>query len=81
MPSIHDLQDVLLYCLLINYGVLCIWFSVFVFAHDWLYRMHTRWFRLSIESFDGLNYIGVAVYKIGIILLNLVPWIALTILL
>jgi hypothetical protein len=28
-------------------------FGVFVFAHEWLYRMHTRWFALSRESFDA----------------------------
>lgn len=30
-------------------------------------------------SFDAINYAGVAVYKIGIILLNLVPYVALRI--
>ncbi len=39
--------------------------------------MHTRWFRLSVETFDAIHYAGLAVYKIGIILLNLVPFIAL----
>ncbi len=42
-----------------------------------MYRMHTRWFRLSVETFDAIHYAGLAVYKIGIILLNLVPFIAL----
>ena len=50
---------------------------MFVAAHDWLFRMHTRWFKLPVETFDALNYAGVAVYKIGIVLLNLVPLIAL----
>jgi hypothetical protein len=39
--------------------------------------MHTRWFKLSVETFDAMHYAGLAVYKIGIILLNLVPFIAL----
>jgi hypothetical protein len=30
-----------------------------------------------VESFDAIHYAGLAVYKIGIILLNLVPLIAL----
>jgi hypothetical protein len=57
--------------------VLFLWSGVFIFAHDWMFRMHSRWFRLSVETFDGLNYAGLAVYKIGIILLNLVPLVAL----
>jgi hypothetical protein len=70
-------KEVLLWCLGINYGVLLVWFGVFVFAHDWMYRLHTRWFKLSVETFDALHYAGLSIYKIGIILLNLVPLIAL----
>jgi hypothetical protein len=49
---------------------------VFVFAHDWMYRLHSRWFKLSVETFDAMHYAGLSVYKIGIILLTLVPLIA-----
>lgn len=73
----NDLKDLLLWSTGINYAVLLVWFCVFVFAHDWLYRMHARWFRFSVETFDALNYASVALYKIGIILLNVVPLIAL----
>ena len=72
-----DLRDVLLWCVAINYTVLLVWFGVFTLAHDRVYRMHTRWFRLSPEMFDALNYAGVAVYKIGILLFFVVPLIAL----
>jgi len=72
-----EIMKVLLWCLGINYGVLLVWFGVFVSAHDWMYRLHTRWFKLSVETFDALHYAGLAIYKIGIILLNLVPLIAL----
>lgn len=46
-------------------------------AHDSLYRMHTQWFRISVEQFDSAHYIAMAIYKIGILLLNLVPYLAL----
>lgn len=76
--NIDEIRQVLLWSVAINYAVLFLWFGVFVFAHDWLYRAHSRWFRMSVESFDALNYGAVAVYKIGVLLLNVVPWIALT---
>ena len=57
--------------------VLFIWSGVFVFADDWMYRLHARWFKLSVETFDVMHYAGLSVYKIGTILLNLVPLIAL----
>jgi len=46
-------------------------------AHDSLYRFHTRWFRLSVERFDYTRYPGMALFKIGIFLFNLVPYCAL----
>ena len=39
--------------------------------------MHGRWFKLSAETFDAIHYSGMAVYKIGILLFNLVPLVAL----
>jgi hypothetical protein len=68
----------LLWCTVINYAVLFIWFFCFVLARNWLFGMHSRWFRLTREQFDALHYGGLAVYKIGILLLNLVPLLALS---
>jgi hypothetical protein len=73
----NEIRGVLLWCVGINYGVMLVWFGVFVYAHDWMYRLHTRWFKLSVESFDALHYAGLSIYKIGVILLNLVPLVAL----
>ena len=70
-------RNVLLWCTVINYGILLMWFLVFILAHDWMYSFHGRWFHFSVEQFDMLHYAGMSVYKIGIILLNLVPYIAL----
>lgn len=77
MMTINEIREILLWCLGLNYAILFIWFGVFVFAHDFIYRMHSRWFKLSAETFDAANYIGIAIYKIGIMLLNLVPLLAL----
>jgi hypothetical protein len=45
-----------------------------------MYRLHSRWFRISEERFDAIHYAGMAAYKIGILLLNLVPFVALLVL-
>ena len=71
------LQTVLGYCVALNYAVLLLWFAAFLAWHDGLYRLHARWFRLSRGSFDAVHYAGMAAYKIGILLLNLVPLLAL----
>jgi hypothetical protein len=75
--SIEVTRSFLLWCTVINYGVLLVWFLLFVFAHDWIQRIHGRWFRLSSDQFDALHYAGMAIFKIGIILFNLVPFVVL----
>ena len=71
------LKTLLLYSLAFNYALLLVWFGVFSLAHDWIYCLHRRWFSLSIDTFDALHYAGMSVYKIGIILLNIAPLVAL----
>ncbi|SFH86338.1 hypothetical protein SAMN04515618_104234 [Collimonas sp. OK307] len=70
-------RDVLLWCVVVNYALLLIWAGICIYAHDWMYRICTRWFKLSVETFDTMNLAGIAIYKLGIILLNLVPLVAL----
>ena len=77
--SLDTARHALLWCAVINYGVLLLWFAVFLLARDRMHRFHGRWFRLSPEQFDGVHYAGMAVFKLGIILLNLVPYLALCI--
>ena len=67
----------LLCSLAINYAILLIWFVVFVTARKGLRALHGRRFRLSDPAFDAIHYGGMAVYKIGILLFNLVPLLAL----
>lgn len=73
----HEALHLLIWCTAINYALLFVWFGVFVFAHDWLYRMHSWWFKIPVETFDSIHYCGIAIYKIGILLFNLVPLLAL----
>jgi hypothetical protein len=69
----------LAWCIVLNYGLLMIWFLFFWLAHDWTYRYHSRWFKISIESFDAIHYSGMAFFKIAIVLFNLTPYLALRI--
>jgi hypothetical protein len=75
--TVESTQALLLWCLVINYGILLLWFLVFWFGHDWMFRLHRRWFNLSKERFDCIQYASMAAYKVAILLLNLTPYIAL----
>lgn len=75
--SIAMARDTLLWCAVINYGILVVWFLFFLLAHDWMYGWHSRWFHVSVDQFDTVHYAGMALYKISILLFNLVPYVAL----
>jgi hypothetical protein len=75
--SIEMARGVLLWCTVVNFGVLAIWFVLYSLPHAWLYRFWGRWFRVTAEQFDTLNFAGIVLYKVGILLLNLAPFAAL----
>jgi len=67
----------LLWSLAFNYAVLLAWLLAFVAARGALRRLHGRWFALPDATFDAIHYAGMAAYKIGILLFNLAPLVAL----
>ncbi|MHC4686767.1 MAG: DUF6868 family protein, partial [Planctomycetota bacterium] len=50
--TVEIIRAVLAWCTVINYALLLLWFLVFSLAHDWLYRVHGKWFTVSVENFD-----------------------------
>lgn len=77
--TIEIIRATLAWCAVINIGLLLWWFLVFTLAHDWMYRVHSKWFKIPVDRFDAIHYAGIALFKIGIFLLNLVPYLALRI--
>ncbi len=77
--SVETARSFLLWCTVINYGVLLLWVVLLMLPHGWMYRPWGRWVRLSVEQFDAINFAGMVLYKTGIILFNLVPYVALLI--
>ena len=46
--SLEVLRNFLLWCTVINYGVLLLWFLVFTLARDWLQRL-----QVEVQATDG----------------------------
>jgi hypothetical protein len=76
--DIEVVRNTLLCCAVINYGLLMFWFLLYALARTGLQRLWGRWFRLTTEQFDAINFAGMALYKVGILLLCLVPYVALS---
>lgn len=79
MMTIAQWQSFLLWGAALNYAALLIAFFVWVFAGDALYRLHARWFSIDRAQCHGAVYLMLGLYKLGIWLLFLVPWLALCI--
>jgi hypothetical protein len=77
--TLENLRAALAWCTVINLGLLVVWWLFFALAHDWIRRVHSKWFNLSRERFDTIHYGAMALFKIGIVLLNLVPYLSLRI--
>ena len=75
--TIDYLTTIFGWCSLINLGVLLYWFLFFVFAHDFLYRLHTRWFTIGRETFDAIHYGAMAFYKLATFFFALIPYLVL----
>ena len=67
------------WCSVINMGLLLWWALFLLLAHDWTYRLHSKWFKISVEQFDAIHYAGIAIFKLGVFMFNLVPYFALRI--
>jgi hypothetical protein len=77
--TVEIIRDVLAWCSVINVGLLLFWWLWFMLAHDFIYRFHGKWFKLSTEKFDAIHYALMGFFKIGIFLFNIVPYFALRI--
>ncbi len=77
--TVEVILAVLGWCTLINYALLIWWFLFLALAHDWTYRLHTKWFKIPPEKFAAIHYSLMGVFKIGVIIFNLVPYLALRI--
>ncbi len=77
--DIQMLTTFFMWCTLLNVGLLIILFIMLLFAGDFVYKMHSKYFSMTRESFNASLYLIIGLYKIAVFVFNLIPWIALLI--
>lgn len=77
--SIELVRHLLGWSTLISYGLLLVWFLMFTLNHNLVYRLHSRWFKLSENNFDLIHYCGMGLLKLLVFIFFLVPYLALLI--
>lgn len=70
-------KDFFLNAFLISYAFLMIWFVMFVFAKGTIYRAHMKWFSLSEQDLAKIHYFLMGFFKLLVIAVFLIPYIAL----
>lgn len=75
--TLDVIQNILGWCALINFGVLLFWAAWLIFAHDFIYKIHSAFIKIPVEKYDALNYQLMGLYKILVIVFNVVPYLAL----
>jgi hypothetical protein len=74
--TVETLRGALLWCGVINFALLALW-AALIFLAPRLLHWLCRWLRLSPEQIDVIHYSGMLLYKLGIFLFNVVPYVAL----
>ncbi|MBC8549180.1 MAG: hypothetical protein H8D23_05970 [Candidatus Brocadiales bacterium] len=77
--TIETVRSFLGWCSIINMGLLLYWFLFIMFAHDWVYRVHSKWFKIPVDKFDTVHYAGMMYFKLAVFVFNIVPYFALCI--
>lgn len=77
--DLETLRSFLMWCSIFNYGILLLWLVLLSVGRHWMMRVQARWFPISEEKFIVTHYLMYGGYKLAIVIFNLVPFIALSI--
>jgi len=77
--DIHTVKAFFMWCTIVNGVLLILSFLIYTCAGDWIYRMHSKWFPMSREAFNVAIYSFLGLFKIFVLVFNLVPYVVLLI--
>lgn len=75
--NLETAREFLGWCIIINIAFATLWFLMMGCCRNWIFSIHSRWFKMHRETFNVIHYAGIGAYKIAIFFFNLVPYIAL----
>ena len=77
--DIQTLTTVFMWCTIINGALFVYWTIMLILAPDFAYRMQSKWFPISRETFNVVIYSFLGLFKIVFLVFNVVPYVALLI--
>ncbi len=77
--DIDTVRAFFMWCTILNGALLILAFLFCASAGDWIHRVHSQWFPISREAFYVAIYSFLGVFKMFVLVFNLVPYVALVI--
>ena len=77
--DLQQLTAFFMWCTIINGGLFVIAIVYLVLAPDSVYRMQSKWLPIPRETFNVTMYSFIGLFKLGLLVLNVVPYLALLI--
>ena len=74
--TLETVRDFLGWCTVLNFVFLFI-AGLSIGINDWSSRLQSKLFRLTVEEARAFNYKILGIYKVLIVVFNLVPYLAL----
>ena len=76
--DIGTVREFLMWCTVLNVGMLIFTFLITAFGGDWVYKAHNKLYPMGRETFNVVIYAFMGVYKVLVIVFNLIPYLALS---
>ncbi len=78
MSHVH-LEQIFLWTAVLSYALLILWWILMRLPHAWLYNLSGKPFKMSEDTFDACNLVGIGLYKIAILAFFVIPYAAMRI--
>lgn len=77
--DVQTLTAFFMWCTIINGALLVFWTTICLFVPELVYRTQSRWFPIPRDTYKVAMYSFLGLFKIVLIVFNVVPWVALVI--
>jgi hypothetical protein len=77
--DIQTLTAFFMWCTILNVALLLLSSLMCICAGDWAYGIQSKWFSISRETFNVAIYSFLGLYKLLVIVFNVIPYVALLI--
>jgi len=74
--SLEAASGVLLRCFVLGVALLVLWFVFFLVGGEMAYGLHGKLFDITKHEFELLNYCGMALVKLVVLVVFLIPYVA-----